>query len=559
MENNVDNRPWLNSYDPEVPKNIEFSKILVPSILESSAEKFPKHQALIFFGFSMTYQRLWEAVERFACALQGLGVKKGDRVALLLPNSPHFIIAYYAVLKAGAVVVPTNPLYTEKELLFQVNDSGAEFMVTLDLLFSNIEKILPKTGLKKVIVGRIQDFLPLLKKLLYPFVAKNDKRQVVIKENEAVLLFHKTMKKKFPVFKEPDISFDDLAQLQYTGGTTGVAKGAMLSHENLVVNNLQMKGWYVGIKEKEEIFISVLPFFHVYGMAVAMGLPLSVGATLVIYPRFVAIDILKGIEQYRVTALPGIPSIYSVINSHKEISKYDVSSIKFCLSGAAPLPVNVLEEFEEKTGGLLLEGYGLSEASPVTHCNPVKGKRVAGSIGMPVTDTDCRIVDAETGEALSLGEVGELCVRGPQIMKGYWNRPDETEKTLKDGWLFTGDVARMDKKGYFYIVERKKDMIISEGFNIYPREIEEFLLTHPKVRDAAVIGTPDKLRGERVLAYVSLKEGQTAAAGEIISYCRDNLVKYKVPKKVIFKDDIPTNIAGKKLRRVLREDAEKNA
>jgi len=554
----VDNRPWLNSYDPEVPKSIEFPEILVPSILERSAERFPRQQALIFFGFSMTYQKLWKAVETFAGSLQGLGVKKGDRVALLLPNSPHFIIAYYAVLKAGAVVVPTNPLYSDKELLFQINDSGAEFLVTLDLLLPNVEKILPDTGLKKVIVGRIQDFLPILKKLLYPFVAKKDKKQVVVQENGTVFLFHKLMKKKFPVFKEPDMSCDDLAQLQYTGGTTGVAKGAMLTHKNIAANNLQMKKWYVGIKEKEEIFISVLPFFHVYGMAVAMGLPLSAGATLIMYPRFVAADILKGIAKYRVTAFPGIPSIYSVINSHKEIAKYDVTSIKFCLSGAAPLPVTVLEEFERKTGGLLLEGYGLSEASPVTHCNPVKGKRIVGSIGMPVSDTDCRIVDSETGEVLPLGEVGELCVRGPQIMKGYWNRPDETEKTLKDGWLFTGDVARMDDEGYFYIVERKKDMIISEGFNIYPREIEEFLLTHPKIQDAAVIGTPDKLRGERVLAYVSLKEGQTAAAGEIISYCRDNLVKYKVPKKVIFKDDIPTNIAGKKLRRVLREDAEKN-
>ena len=552
----MDNRPWLNSYDPEVPKSLSFSNVLIPSILEKSAERFPKQKALIFFGFSMTYLKLWDAVKRFACALQGRGVKKGDRIALLLPNSPHFIIAYYAVLRAGAVVVPTNPLYSDKELLFQINDSGAEFLITLDILFPKVEKILTDTGLKKVIVGGIQDFLPPIKKFLYPFMSKKDKKQVVIRESNTVFLFHKLMKQKFESFKAPDMSDDDLAQLQYTGGTTGVAKGAMLTHKNIVANNLQMKNWYVGIKEKEEVFISVLPFFHVYGMAAAMGLPISAGATLVIYPRFVAADILKGIAKYRATAFPGIPSIYSVINSHREISKYDVSSIKFCLSGAAPLPVTVLEEFEKKTGGLLLEGYGLSEASPVTHCNPIKGKRIVGSIGMPVADTDCRIVDVETGEVLPQGEVGELCVRGPQIMKGYWNRPDETEKTLKDGWLFTGDVARMDEDGYFYIVERKKDMIISEGFNIYPREIEEFLLTHPEIRDAAVVGVPDKLRGERVIAYVVVKEGDKTAADEIIKFCRDNLVKYKVPKKVIFKDDIPTNIAGKKLRRVLREEAE---
>lgn len=553
----MDHRPWLKSYDREVPASLTFPDELIPSILEKAAQKFSGQTALVFFGYSMTYQKLWQSAMRFSEALQQTGVKKGDRVALLLPNCPHFLIAYYGALRAGAVVVPTNPLYSEKEILFQFNDSGAECLVTLDLLFPNVEKILSQTSLKKVIVGGIQDFLPFFKKLLYPLAAKKDRKFVSVTENDTVIRFHKFMKQGGAEFKAPDLSGDDLAQLQYTGGTTGVAKGAMLTHKNLVSNNVQMKSWYVGIQEKEEVFISVLPFFHSYGMAAAMSLPICAGAKMVIYPRFVATDILKGITRYRVTAFPGIPSIYTVINSHKEIAKYDVSSIKFCLSGAAPLPVTVLEEFEKKTGGLLLEGYGLSEASPVTHCNPVRGKRIVGSIGLPVSGTDCRIVDVETGEALPQGETGELCIKGPQVMKGYWNRPDETEKTLKDGWLFTGDVARMDADGYFYIVERKKDMIISEGFNIYPREIEEFLLTHPKIRDAAVIGMPDKLRGERVIAYVSLKEGETAAADEIIRFCRESLVKYKVPRKVFFKEDIPTNIAGKKLRRVLREDAEK--
>jgi len=550
----VDHRPWLKSYDKEVPVTPTFPDELIPAILETAAQKFSGQPALLFFGYAMTYQKLWKTVVRFSEALQQLGVNKGDRVALLLPNCPHFPIAYYGALRTGAVMVPTNPLYSEKEILFQLSDSGAKYLVTLDLLFPNVEKILTQTKLKKVIVGGIQDFLPFVKKLLYPFAAKKNNRHVSITENDIVIRFDKFMKQKSTGFKAPALSAEDLAQLQYTGGTTGVTKGAMLTHRNIVSNNIQMKSWYVGIQEKKEVFVSVLPFFHSYGLAAAMSLPISAGALMVLYPRFVAADILKGITRYRATVFPGIPSIYTVINSHREIAKYDVSSVNFCLSGAAPLPVTVLEEFEKKTGGLLLEGYGLSEASPVTHCNPVRGKRIVGSIGLPVSGTDCRIVDVETGKDLPPGEVGELCIKGPQVMRGYWNRPDETEKTLRDGWLFTGDVARMDADGYFYIVERKKDMIISEGFNIYPREIEEFLLTHPKIRDAAVIGMPDKLRGERVIAYVSVKEGEAAAADEIIRFCKESLVKYKVPRKVFFKDDIPTNIAGKKLRRLLREE-----
>ncbi|MCP4715153.1 MAG: long-chain fatty acid--CoA ligase, partial [Deltaproteobacteria bacterium] len=322
-------------------------------------------------------------------------------------------------------------------------------------------------------------------------------------------------------------------------------------------NNAQIRSHYHVIREAQETFIAVLPFFHSYGMAIAMVLPLSIGATLIMFPKFVAKDILKAVKDYRATVLPGIPSIYSVINTNKEIkTKYDISSINFCISGAAPLPVTTLEEFEHKTGGKIFEGYGLSESSPVTHCNCVSGQRKTGSIGVPVPDTDCKIIDLETGEPVVPGEPGELCIKGPQIMQGYWQREDETRITLKDGWLHTGDVARMDEDGFFYIVERKKDMIICEGFNIYPRELEEFFLEHPKVADAAVIGQPDKLRGEKVIAYVKLKENTEATPDELMSFCRDNLVNYKVPKKILFTDEIPTNIAGKKLRRVLREKQE---
>jgi len=367
------------------------------------------------------------------------------------------------------------------------------------------------------------------------------------------------MQQSRPPVRPADAGCEAVAVLQYTGGTTGVAKGAMLTHKNIVANTMQARHYYYVIREGREIFISVLPFFHSYGMAVAMNLPLSIGATLVIMPRFVAKDVLRAIQQYRATILPGIPSIYSVLNSYKDIKSFDISSISYCISGAAPLPVSVLESFEKLTGGTILEGYGLSEASPITHCNPARGTRKVGSIGLPVPDTDCKIVDLETGRDVPAGEAGELCVRGPQIMRGYWQNPAETQQALRDGWLFTGDVARMDAEGYFYIVERKKDMIISEGFNVYPREIEEFLLQHPQVADASVIGMPDQLRGEKVIAYVVLKDGAEAAPEDIIRYCRDNLVKYKVPKKVIFKDQIPTNIAGKKLRRVLRADAARSA
>ncbi len=538
----------------ESPDTLHFESRLVPDLIEKAALKFPSLNAIQFFGFSMTYQRLWEDVRQFARSLHGLGVKEKDRVVLFLPNCPHFIVSYYAALYAGAIVVPTNPLYSAKELEFQINDSGATTLVTLDILFPQVQKVLSETRLRRIIVGKIQDYLPKLKKFIYPILAQKGTYKTDFGKRKDLFVFQKLLKSKFSSFVSTSAKCHDTAILQYTGGTTGIAKGAMLSHYNIMANNMQMRQWYAGIREGEEICISVLPFFHSYGSSVAMNFPLSVGATLLIFPQFKAKDILKAIANCRATLLPGIPSIYSVLNSCKDIKKYDVSSINYCLSGAAPLPDIVLEEFEKKTGGMILEGYGLSEASPVTHANPMEGKRKVGSIGLPLLHTECRIVDIETGEELPAGQQGELCIKGPQIMCGYWQNDDETEQVLREGWLYTGDIARMDEDGYYYIVERKKDMIISEGFNIYPREVEEFLLNHPSISDAAVIGVPDKLRGERVLAHVVLKEGQKTTSEEIIKYCKNNLVKYKVPRRVIFKDEIPTNIAGKKLRRLLRED-----
>jgi len=551
----VDTKPWLTSYDHGVQPSLSYESCLIPSLLEKTACAYPKNTAVVFFGFTMTYEQLLDAVTQFSRALSALGIKKGDRVVLFLPNCPQFIISYFAALRLGAVIVPTNPLYNEKELAFQIQDSGAGTLITLDLLYPQVHKVLPSVRLNRIIVGKVQDYLPPLKKLIYPIIAQKGTDNAPLEEKNGIVFFQKLMKQQYPACSYPESSWEELAMLQYTGGTTGVAKGAMLSHRNMICNNLQARSWYFDLREGKETFISVLPFFHSYGMATALNLPVSIGAVMVVFPKFVTKDILKAIKAYGATVLPGIPSIYSVIGTYKDIKKYDISTIRYCVSGAAPLPGTVLKSFESLTGGKIIEGYGLSEASPITPCNPLGGARKEGSLGLPVPDTECRIIDIETGKDVPPGSEGELCIKGPQVMSGYWKRSDETGASLKDGWLSTGDIARMDEEGYFFIVERKKDMIISEGFNIYPREIEEFLLEHPKVADASVIGMPDKIRGEKVFAFVVIKEGSSAAPEEIIKYCKDHLVRYKVPRKVIFRDAIPRNLAGKNLRRVLREEA----
>jgi long-chain acyl-CoA synthetase len=546
---------WLKSYDSQVPATLEYPRMLIHQIFEQSAEKFPGNTALNFFGTTLTYQELREAVQSFAGALQQLGVGPRQRVVLFLPNCPHMIISFYAALSIGAIVVPTNPLYTEKELEYQINDAGAETLITLDLLYARIINIKARTPLKRIIVGKIEDYLPPLKKILYPLIGKKGAETPRIEESSDVLLFPHLLRSKIKPAPVPDIKPDDTALLQYTGGTTGTSKGAMLSHRNIVCNNVQMRHWYYIVRESREIFISVLPFFHSYGLAVAMSLPLSVGAALILIPRYVPKDILKAIEHHKATFFPGIPAIYASLNTYKDVNKFDISSVTYCISGSAPLPVTVLNNFEQLTGGTIIEGYGLTEASPVTHCNPIEHQRKIGSIGLPMPDTDCKIIDLETGQELPPNCEGELCIRGPQVMQGYWQKPEETAQVIKDGWLYTGDIARMDDEGYFYIVERKKDMIISEGYNVYPVELDAFLMSHAKVSEAAVVGIPDELRGEKVVAYVVLKEGATATQEEIIRYCRDNLAKYKIPKRVIFTDQLPKSLVGKVLRRVLREEA----
>ncbi len=552
---------WGANYPEHLKRRLEYPDVPVFKLLEQSAERFPDNPATIFMGGRLTFKQLLDKVYRFAAALAALGVKKGDRVAIMLPNCPQAVIAYYGALKAGATVVEFNPLYVEREIEYQIKDSGSKVMVALDLLMGRITKVRESAGLEKVIWTSIKDFLPFPLNILYPIKARREGQLVEVPTGPGNYQFVDLLK-KHPA-DPPEHEFDpseDVACLQYTGGTTGVSKGCMLTHRNLVVNAVQVRNWMPDIEDGGERILTVLPLFHSYAMTTCMNLAALCGGTMILLPRFIIEDVLKAIDKYKPTLFPGAPTIYVAIINHPDVQKYDLKSIKACISGSAPLPVEVQKRFEELTGGRLVEGYGLSEASPVTHCNPVYGLRKVGCIGLPFPDTVSKIVDLETGEKeLPIGETGELVLKGPQVMKGYWNRPDETAATLRDGWLYTGDIAKMDEDGYTYIVDRKKEMILASGYNIYPREIEEVLYEHPKVKEAAAIGVPDEYRGETVKVFIVLKEGEEATAEEIIDFCRDKLAKYKVPKLVEFREELPKTIIGKVLRRVLVEEERKKA
>jgi long-chain acyl-CoA synthetase len=543
---------WLKHYPKKVPPTVEYPDIPLYKFLDDSAKNFPDTVATVFMGGKLTYRELADQVNKFACGLSKLGIKKGDRVALFFPNCPQSVIALYAALKIGAVVVQNNPLYVEREVKYQVDDSGAETMITLDLevLYPKVRNIQDKTGLKRVIVSSLKEYLPFPLSLLYPLAKRKD----VAKVAPDAIWFQDVMKKGDtpPSVK---VKSDEVALLQYTGGTTGVSKGVMLTHKNLVVNAIQCKSWFPEVEVGKERSLAVLPFFHSFGMTVSMNFPILIASSMILVPRWETKEVLSLIQKQKPTLFPGVPTMYVAINNDPDVSKYDLSSVKYCISGAAPLPLEVLQAFERLTGGKLREGYGLTESSPVTHSNPLEGLVKEGSIGIPFPDTDCKIVDVEKGDKiLGLSEIGELCIKGPQVMKGYWNMPDETAQTLRDGWLYTGDISKVDEDGYFYIVDRKKDMIIASGFNIYPRDIEEVLYEYPKIKEAAVAGIPDEYRGETVKAYIVLKEGETATEEEIIHFCKENLAKYKVPKMIEFRPALPKTIVGKVLRRTLVEE-----
>ena len=553
-------KPWLKHYEAQVPPTLEYPDRPLHTNLEQSARKHPDATATIFLNAKMTYRELDELADRFAAALQQMGVNKGDRVAVYTANCPQFVIAYYGALKAGAIAVTFNPLYAAREVEFQLNDSGAEVMLAMSRFYPIVKQIRARTPLKHVILTNIKEYFPPLTRLLFTLFkerSEGDRQDISGDANTYWFqdLLSKAPAKPTPVEAKPT----DTACLLYTGGTTGVPKGAELSHANLMANAVMCRAWLHDAQEAQEVTLTALPLYHSYAMTTCMNQSMYLAGAMILIPNPRDIPgLMKTISKHKPTLFPGVPTMYVAFNNFPDIDKYDVSSIRACISGAAGLPVEVQTRFQELTGAKLVEGYGLSEASPVTHANPIFGWNRIGTIGLPWPDTEARIVDLETGKKeLGVNEIGELVVRGPQVMKGYWNMPEETALVLREGWLHTGDIARMDEEGYFQIVDRKKDMIIAGGFNIYPRDVEEVLYENPRVKEAVVAGIPDPYRGETVKAYVVLKEGETATEEEIIEFCKGKMAKYKVPKMVEFRPELPKTMVGKVLRRILVEEEKK--
>lgn len=551
---------WLKSYFKSVPADITMDKIALPEALTRTAKRFPDQPALLFQGTKITFQQLDDMVSRFASGLRALGVSPGDTVAMLLPNIVQTVVAIYGALRAGAVVALNNPLYTDRELEHQYNDSGSTFLVSLDVLVPRMINLRAKTGITKIICCHIRDFLPFPLKQLFPFVRKGMHLKTPAAKDVYEFM---DLLKKYPPMKDPHkAQWDDTAFLLYTGGTTGVSKGVQLTQGNLSSNVQQIRAWFEDFQDGKEIVVGCLPFFHSFGMTTAMNMGIFYGYGDVLVPKPEPKSILEAISKYKATYLPAVPTLYNGMINFPELKKYDISSLKGCFSGGAPLPMDTIRSFEALTGAQICEGYGLTETAPVATINPFGGKTKLGTIGLPIPNTDAKLVDVDdyTKEITTIGEPGELCIKGPQVMKGYINRPEETAITLREGWLLTGDIAVMDEEGYFSIVDRKKDMIISGGFNIYPRDVDEVLFAHPKVMEACAIGVPDAYSGERIKAYVVLKEGESATPIEIIDYCKENLVKYKVPKYVEFVKELPKSAVGKILRKELRRmDQEKAA
>ena len=548
---------WLKHYPEQIPHTLSYEEIPIQEFLTRSAKNYPDNVAIHFMGKEMKYAELYESALKFANYLQTLGIQKGDRVAIMLPNCPQGVIAFYGILYAGGIVVQTNPLYTEREAQYQLKDAGAKAIITLDILYPRISKIMKETDLENLIITGIKDYLPFPKNMVYPFLQKKQYGfSVKVEHRGSNHLFTEVMKVAKPEKQELAIDFEhDLAMLQYTGGTTGFPKGVMLTHKNLVTNVTMCKTWLYECKDGQERVLGILPFFHVYGMTTVLVLSVMQANTMILLPKFDVETALKTIDKLKPTIFPGAPTIYIGILNSPNLGKYDLSSVNACISGSAALPVEIQEKFERITGGRLVEGYGLTETSPVTHANLVyTDKRVKGSIGIPWPDTDSAIFQMDSTEPLPVGEVGEIAVRGPQVMKGYWNRPEETEMVIRDGWFLTGDLGYMDEDGYFYIVDRKKDMIIAGGFNIYPREIEEVLYEHEAIQECVVAGIPDPYRGETVKAYIVLKEGHSVTEEELNDYCRTKLAAFKVPRFYEFREELPKTAVGKILRRTLIEE-----
>ena len=565
----MNDKPWLAHYDKGVPQTVEIPDAPLFHFLEESARKYPDRACTIFKGAVITYKEMNDLTDRVAAALVDMGVKRGDRVGIFMPNTPQFVMAYYGILKAGGAVVATNPLYTPPEIEHQASDAGIEVMFVMTNFYKTIKKAQPNTKIKKLIVTNLKETLPPLMRLLFTLAREKKggfRIEGGLQEGEVWL---QDLLAKYKGAPRPNVQTDpdDTALFQYSGGTTGVSKGAVATHRNVLANTLQMRSWFVNMEDGKEVFLMGIPLFHVYGMVAGMNLAMATGSTMVMVPNVRDLkDVMDNIAKYRCTIFPGVPALYNGINNHPDVKaqKYDLSSIKACISGSAPLMRETKEQFEKLTGGKVFEGYGLSEAPTGTHCNPLLGTNKTGSIGMPLPNMECRVVSLDDGETdLPQGEIGELLLHGPQVMKGYHNMPTETANSLrkdKDGkiWLYTGDIVRMDEDGYFYIVDRKKELIKPGGFQVWPREVEEAIASHPKVLEVGVGGIPDPNRGETVKAWIVLKPDETLTVEELKAYCKERLAPYKVPTHFEFRNELPKTTVGKILRReLIRQHKEK--
>jgi long-chain acyl-CoA synthetase len=559
----MEHRPWHDYYDEGVPISLTYPPIPIFQYLQENAKKYPDKACTIFKGAIITYQEMNRITDELAAALVDLGVKKGDRVGVLIPNTPQFVIAFFAIVKAGGVVVATNPQYTGREILHQANDSGMELMILMSNYYELVKGIQPQSGIKQIIVTNIKETLPPLLRLLFT-LAKEKKGgfRVKLRDNDLGL---PDLLKKYSGASKPDVEVgpDDTAIFQYSGGTTGVPKAAIGLHRNLVANTVQMLTWITSAELGKEVVMMAIPLYHVYGMVAGMTYGLAGGSSLVMVPDPRDLkDLLGNLQKYKATMFPAVPALYNAINNNPDVQagKYDLSAIKACISGSAPLMRETKETFERLTGGKLFEGYGMSETPTATHCNPNLGENRTGSIGLPFPDVDAKIIDLDDEVTeLPPGEIGELVIKAPQVFKGYHNMPTETRNALRNGWLYTGDIARMDEQGYFYIVDRKKELIKPGGFQVWPREVEEVLQDHPAIQDVGVAGIPDPDRGETVKAWIVLKEGQTLDKAELKEWCLDKLARYKIPTEIEFRDELPKTTVGKLLRRELVREHKESA
>ncbi len=555
----MEERIWHKAYDADVPPDLDIEETTIPDLLDDAAARHPDAAAIHFMNRTMTYREVHDHVGRLATALWDLGVRPDSKVAVHLPNLPQTVIAVSAILRLGAQVVMTNPLYVGREIEHQWNDAGCETAITANYLYERLLKDRrDKLPVRNYIIASIPEYLRFPLKQLAPLKLKKAEPPLYAKvaPGDGIHFFADLIARTTARKTDAVVRFDDVALLQYTGGTTGVAKGAMLTHANITSNVRQIVAWFPNTVQGEEVLLAALPFFHIFGFTTCMMWAHKIAAALVLAPNPRDIPALIGnIDKHKVTLFPAVPAMFNAINEHPGIDKMDMSSIKSCFSGSAPLPIAVLQRFEELTGCRIVEGFGLTESSPVTHGNPMQGVRKIGSIGIPFPGTDMKIVDAETGKTeMAPGDEGELILKGPQVMKGYWNRPDETDRVLRDGWLYTGDLAAQDEDGYCVIVGRKKDMIIASGYNIYPDEIDRQLMAHPAVLEACTIGIPDPKRGESIKSFVVLRPGATATKDELRDYLLENLARYKVPRIFEFRTELPKSSMMKLLRRELRDE-----